>query len=291
MTTTQTDEHVLETGWRPTTPSGDNLLLDFTRTGAAGFAALAVVGRGRREVVDDIGMHMTDAGSPSPFGNVAHLTSPLAAGETERLVARLYEFYAGGDGGPFLLFSPAPTQDLRPFGFHLEGHPPFMVRPISPIGTSRRFDVSGIDVVEATTRDTVADFERTLIDGYPAPELSPYGTFPRLFADEVLGTGWRLFVGYDDGRPVATSAAYVGDAIVAIEAISTLPSHRGRGIGAALTVAAMLAEPSLPSALVASDLGRGVYESLGFLSIHRYTLWIGMRDHPVARGDAACDVV
>jgi len=57
--------------------------------------------------------------------------------------------------------------------------------------------------------------------------------------------------------------------------VATLPEARGRGYGAALTATAALSQPDLPSALIASDDGRGVYERLGFLPISRFTLWAG----------------
>jgi predicted GNAT family acetyltransferase len=59
-----------------------------------------------------------------------------------------------------------------------------------------------------------------------------------------------------------------------VEFVTTLPEHRGRGIGAALTWAATVADPALPAVLIASDDGRKVYEGLGYLSVSRWTLWL-----------------
>jgi predicted N-acetyltransferase YhbS len=55
--------------------------------------------------------------------------------------------------------------------------------------------------------------------------------------------------------------------------VSNLARARGKGIGAALTWAATLAEPELPATLISSDDGRPVYERMGYLPIHRFTLW------------------
>jgi predicted GNAT family acetyltransferase len=76
-----------------------------------------------------------------------------------------------------------------------------------------------------------------------------------------------------DGRPVAGSMAINSRGLVAVEMVATLPEARGKGFGAAVTATAALSAPDLPSALIASDDGRSVYERLGFLPISRFTLW------------------
>ena len=49
---------------------------------------------------------------------------------------------------------------------------------------------------------------------------------------------------------------------------------RGRGFGADITDAAATADPTMPATLVASDLGRPVYERLGFVAYYRIHLWL-----------------
>jgi GNAT superfamily N-acetyltransferase len=279
MTTIDTPARPLENGWRSTTPDGDNLLLDFARTEAA---AAAVIGRsagGHAAAVHDLGLFMSDAGSPCPFGNIAHLTRPLDRAEAERLAGALHDFYGARDGGPLLLFSPFPTADLHPFGFGLAGHPPFMVRPGGTAAPEHHGvpHAPGLDIVEVRTAAALADFERTMIDAYPAPELAPFGSGPRLYGDDVLGSAWRLFVGYLDGEPVATAGSFAGNRVAIVEAVATRQECRGRGYGAALTAASVAAAPGVPAALIASDPGRNVYEGLGFMPVTRYTLWVGRR--------------
>ena len=105
------------------------------------------------------------------------------------------------------------------------------------------------------------------------PEVGPEGCD----LPEFEPPGGRLFVGYEDGRPVATAVGTVTDSVVAVEVVSTRPECRGKGYGAAITAAATMAAPHLPAALVSSDLGRRVYEGLGYLAVLRYTLWVGTR--------------
>jgi hypothetical protein len=111
---------------------------------------------------------------------------------------------------------------------------------------------------------------------YPTPEMQPWqrGAFLR---PELLETSWRLFVGYEGARCVATAAAWLSDAHTIVEMVSVRDECRGHGYGAAITSAATAAEPGRTAMLIASDLGRPVYDKLGYLPLLRYTLFVGMR--------------
>jgi GNAT superfamily N-acetyltransferase len=132
-------------------------------------------------------------------------------------------------------------------------------------------------IVPVDDNRTAFDYERALIYGYPAPQLQPMTEVTLITPGALDAPGWHHFVGYVDGEPVASGSGYVGDRLVRVDNIATLESARGHGYGLALTAAAAAVDPSKPATLVASDLGRGVYERLGFLAILRSTYWLGLR--------------
>jgi hypothetical protein len=270
MTLTSTD-HDLETGRRADTPDGDNLLLDFARLEAHGYRALAEAAGGRAEDDPALGLTLTDTRTPTPFGNLAHFVVPPPEGASAEIAARLRSFYTG-PGGPFLVFSPWSSVDLGAHGFALVGHPPLMIRP-SAAGTADLAPDRDLTLVTVETPAQLIDFEQTLVEGFPTPELLPFGAHPRLLGEGLLHSPWRLVVGYLDGRPVATAAAIAGARVGAVEMVSTQPDVRGRGYGRAVTAAC----PDTPSLLISSDSGRGVYGRLGYLPVLRYSLWIGHR--------------
>jgi len=226
-------------------------------------------------VADDAssGLVLTDAGVGSPFGNVALFTRPAAEGTGRVLGEVLRSFYGGRPGGPYLVFSAWPLPSFGAEGFLPVGHPPLMRRP--PARTAVP-PPSGLRIVEVADDDQLAAFERTFVEAYPTPEMLPYER-GALLAPALVDSSWRFHVGYDGDRPVATAAAYVTDHVVTVEMVSTRPEWRGRGAGAALTAAAAASAPELPSALIASDLGRGVYADLGYEPILRYSLRLGLR--------------
>jgi GNAT superfamily N-acetyltransferase len=85
------------------------------------------------------------------------------------------------------------------------------------------------------------------------------------FGDE---TPWRHYVGRIDGRPVGCASLFVHPPEVGgIYFVCTHPAYRRRGIGAAITLAAMRGASELGCRLAVlgtSDMGRPVYERLGF---------------------------
>jgi hypothetical protein len=70
----------LENGHSPTTPPGDNLLLDYARAEAQAFAEITGVLGGRVHDVTELGLHLRDSSRPTPFANAALLSRPVADG-------------------------------------------------------------------------------------------------------------------------------------------------------------------------------------------------------------------
>jgi hypothetical protein len=246
-----TTEALLD-GWEDTTPSGDTLTLAALRAMADRAARWASAAGGR--VRAESGLVLADAGSPCPFLNVAAATRPVDAA----MAAAAAEFF----GGAFMLVTPRPTPDLRPSGLALMGHPPFMVRPAG--GVAPHWP-SGVTVTELDDAAELAAFDRTLADGFPV-QVSP--TPPSL-----LGSATRFWLARADGEPAATAVSHTAHGVTDVEAVATLPDHRGRGIGAAVTWAATLADPAQPAVLIASDDGVGVYRAMGYLAVTRWTIW------------------
>jgi GNAT superfamily N-acetyltransferase len=253
----------LATGWELGVPVEDTILRRyvFNSSDRVEHMATATGGTAHRfEHVSTGDMH-----APSPFGNQAILLRPLREADADAVVDTVRASFTG----PHVLFSAWPTPDLRRHGYALVGHPPFMVRPV---GGSAPVRPRELDVIEATDATSMEAYDRVFVEGYPVPELQPYQP-GSLFGSRVLGGIARAWVGTVDGRPVAGSMAFTSRGIVGVENVATLRDARGHGYGAALTATAALSRPDLPSALIASDDGRGVYERLGFLPISRFTLW------------------
>ena len=214
-----------------------------------------------------------DPGSANPFPNSATLVHPLSTAGAADLAGRLIGFYGAAAGGSWLLWSACPTPSLSAWGFQLVGHPPLMVR--LPGGAPPPLPPE-LRIVEVHDAATLADAERTLIEGYPAPELQPFRP-GALWDTRILGGPLHVWVGYDGERPLTTGIAYVDERVTGVYVIATLEEARGRGYGAAITAHCAAVDPAKPAVLQASDLGQPVYRRLGFVEVARYTLWMRLR--------------
>jgi hypothetical protein len=252
----------LEDGWQPTTPPGDTVLRDYIDSAAHYFTG---VGRAVGAVViDDDDVAIAHHHAPFPFANMGVVRRPLDHEGWARLVERTRRAFA--DLGPYVLVAPFPTPDVSDVGATLVGHPPFMTRPA---GDADVPPPAGVELVPVTTAAQLETFAATLVEGYPAV---PGGSF---FTPPILGLeSVTLWLAHLDGAPVATALAHHGGRVNGVEMIACLPAARGRGIGEAVTWLATRARPEHPAALIASDLGRPVYERMGYVAQLRFTLWL-----------------
>jgi hypothetical protein len=262
----------LATEWDRDVPSDDTLIRAYVDALAEMVETQAHVAGGR--VLRDDAVLLADAGSPGAYLNGAVLLAPLGEHNAGAVVSRATEFFAGAPGGPWMVFSATPTPDLRPYGLEPVGHPPLMLRPA---GGERHPPPPDLEIGEVADSDTLRVFERTLIAGYPMPELRDLGT-AALFPDALLADdNFRLYLGLVDGEPAGTSMAHLGESMSHVEWVSAIEAVRGRGYGEAMTWSATLALPDRPSMLISSDDGRRTYERMGYLPLTRFTLWIGSR--------------
>lgn len=248
-------------GWEPDLDPGDTLLRAFVFAFADRLAAMAGGVGGRRRRTTEAAY--ADPRSAFVFDNGVVLLQPPGLADVDRVVDEARSFYP--PERTWILFSAWPLPDLSAAGLELVGHPPFLLRAPAPFD---RPDPPGSRIVEVRTEAELADFERVLVEGYPMPG----GT--AVLDHRLLGGAIRLWVGYDEGeQAVAVAGAHVAHGLVEVDWVAVLPTARGRGFGAALTGRAVACRPELPAVLVASDDGRPVYERLGFLPIHRCTVW------------------
>jgi hypothetical protein len=76
-----------------------------------------------------------------------------------------------------------------------------------------------------------------------------------------------LFIGFYEGRAVASSTLFLSNDIAGIYHVATLPAFRKKGIGQSMTLAPLLRAKELGARfaiLQATQLGKGVYNHLGF---------------------------
>lgn len=136
-----------------------------------------------------------------------------------------------------------------------------MAADISDGGPVR--DVSGLSIVRADDPRMLQTYMDIFAKGFALP-VKALQVWHDVFSQL---NSWRHFVGILDGKPIATTSLCLGGEIGGIFNVVTLPEARGRGVGAAVTAAAMRDAASAGcrvAALQASEMAVSVYRSIGF---------------------------
>ena len=147
----------------------------------------------------------------------------------------------------------------------IEHHrPPIMVLSTAPTPPSPPGGLS----IDEVTLDTLEDLAHVLSLGFGMPpELVAMVVTPAFLERGPFTT----YLATLDGTPVATAASFRdGHGTRGIYNVATVPDARGRGVGAAVTVAAAAWSPGDVVVLQATEQGRPVYERLGFDTPARY---------------------
>jgi GNAT superfamily N-acetyltransferase len=212
---------------------------------------------------------MVGSGTPVPLFNPAFVVAPT--GDGAGLVQTVTDHYSAA-GTPFVLYfleelTPGLAGPCLEAGLVEHWQPPLMVLDPIPQAVAHVAEGVSISALDATNIDDYAD---VLAAGFG---------MPRVVADWFLGSapqdieGFTGFVAYLGGQPVATSGLFVTDDIAGVYNVATIPDARGKGIGAAITWAAVdagRAAGASRSILQASGDGEPVYARMGYATPTHY---------------------
>lgn len=218
------------------------------------------------------GVTATASGLAEPQFNRLFVMAPVA--HPQVVLARAKEFFAGL-GLPWCIVATAEAAvGIEPFvrkaGFRL-GYPvPLMVLPAIPESGK---ELPGLEIRQVRDGREAAVFVRTMERGFESrPGIFEVFATPGIWSAEGAG----YYVGYAAGEPVATACCvgYAGSA--GIFNVSTVPAHRRRGVGEAMTwhaIRAAAAWGCSSSSLQATRMGMPVYARMGFEHVANYAVW------------------
>ncbi len=102
----------------------------------------------------------------------------------------------------------------------------------------------------------------------------PLAYIEHLMSDKLLGLpDVRIYVGYAKGAPVAASVLIMTNGIAGVYNVTTLDEFRRRGFGETMTRHAIregAAAGCKVAALQSSDMGKPIYERMGFRTVAPY---------------------
>lgn len=138
----------------------------------------------------------------------------------------------------------------------------------------------GFEICDVQNEKELQDFKLVLVAGYGMPAPMADGWVQATHEFGIGKTPWRMLLGRLNGEPVATNMLLGKDGVVGVYGIAVVPTARGKGIGAAITLQPLLESRDRDghshAVLFSTEMGAPVYERIGFrmtdVRINRY-LW------------------
>jgi GNAT superfamily N-acetyltransferase len=132
----------------------------------------------------------------------------------------------------------------------------------------------GVTIKRVRDRTALEQWARTAHAGFGA-SVSTAAPFVVAVSRDALNdaAAAEYYLALLDGEPVASSALSLAAGVAGVFAVATLEGARGRGIGAAVTMAPLLAARERGYAvgvLQASEMGYSIYARMGFTEQFRY---------------------
>jgi GNAT superfamily N-acetyltransferase len=129
-----------------------------------------------------------------------------------------------------------------------------------------------IRVVE--DEDAFTEWCRTVVDSYGLPPRAMPTTIETHRPVWDQDTRYRYFLAVDGMDGVAASLLFTGAGVAGLHAVAVRPGHRGKGLGRAVSMAALEAgrEMRMPLAVLhATSMATGLYGALGFQALTEVT--------------------
>lgn len=216
---------------------------------------------GRHAIHDDL--VLTAGGRPGPDFNSAFVFGPVPP---ERFFALADDFFDAT--GYAIIVESGSTQPIEEVivvrGWRLDEEEPALALMTIPTPPPPPTDL--------TIRLVANDAEYA---DFMAVSQTAHRWIPSLAA--ALDSAVALLIGYAGGEPVATARIACHGTVGDINGVVTMPTHRRRGFGAAMTWAA-IAEGArrgcTAMTLTATEMGYPVYVRMGFVPVCTYRTYL-----------------
>ena len=216
-----------------------------------------------------------------PFFVINHAADVRVNEDEAPNLLKQVEDYFRSRGVAFVCFRVSPLTKPESFAYLLErqgfvstGEQSVMVFKGSKISENENANVL---IKQITSDAQVQVYNKLLLQIFEMPQDWEAGFAE--FNRESKRAGWRLYLGYVEGKPVGTCALFSAGKVGGIFNVGPLASCRKQGIGTALTLHALtdsIAEGNMVHTLQAGQGGNAeqLYKKLGFSVDHTIRFFV-----------------
>jgi GNAT superfamily N-acetyltransferase len=166
---------------------------------------------------------------------------------------------------------------LRRHGLTAGGIQTGMAADISSFSGNGSTAPAGLEIREVTDKEDLERWRVPVRRAFGFPPLVDEAVIAAIAAHALDRRDVRCFLGLLGDEPVGGSMLAPAGGVAGIYNVATLPGMRRRGIGTALTCAALAAARRAGdrwAVLLAEPAGEGVYRALGFRPLCRIETWL-----------------
>jgi ribosomal protein S18 acetylase RimI-like enzyme len=237
------------------------------------------------DIAELTGVSIASIGVSFQMFNAAFLSQPVAAqAELETRLAAIRSFFEEQERAwSFWCCEDWVAPELRRrlsricecYGLRLSSElAGMMADRIQPPGPR----LPALDIRRVASERTLEDFRGVGSTCFHVP----ISWFSEVFDQSVTaGRNFVCWVGYRDGEPIATAATVACNGAAGVYNVATIPNHRERGYGEAITryaIDAAMREHKVERAILqATSQGLSLYQRMGFETVTRFLVYNSVR--------------
>lgn len=225
------------------------------------------------EVLERDGLLLVSSALPVAWLNLAFVTRPLA--DPAAAIARAAAFF-DERSLPFVVriregVDIAAERACEAHGLPFSDMVPGLVQ--APIAGAP-LPLAHLEVRAAANDADMQDHRKVMSASFGFPILMAVNLLRTQLIDAA---GCEFYVGYLDGKAVASSALMASDGVAGVYNVGCVPDARKQGLGEAMTWHAVRRGRELGcdvASLQASEMGRPIYERMGFRLVAPYRTFV-----------------
>jgi ribosomal protein S18 acetylase RimI-like enzyme len=129
---------------------------------------------------------------------------------------------------------------------------------------------TNLNIVQAIEQKTLEDWKDAFAEAFEMPVSGGQAWVDATLSAGLENAPWQIYVGYLDGKPVASSILFLGAGVAGVHGVGTIPEARNQGIGTAMTLKPLRVAREQGyhfAVLFSSRMGYPVYKRLGFREV------------------------